>query len=230
VPALAESVSQHPWAWLAILAMGVYHGLNPGMGWLFAVSNGLQLRRGQAVFAALLPIAFGHLVAMAVALLPFVVVAAYVGRLVIIRAVAGVVLLAFGLYKLVFQRHPRFLVRIGPSHLALWSFLMATAHGAGLMLVPVALSLCESGPAPHSAHDALAEIAARSVGLTVLAASAHTIAMVATGGAIAWIVYRYLGLELLRRAWFNLDLLWAALLIVVGIVSLVTVGWGALAT
>jgi hypothetical protein len=214
---LAESIGQHPWAWLAILAMGAYHGLNPGMGWLFAVSNGLQLRRGNAVLAALPPIALGHLVAMGVALLPFALVAAYVDRLAIIRVLAGVALLAFGAYKLWSQRHPRFLVRIGPSHLVLWSFLLATAHGAGLMLVPVVLGLCT---AAGGEHQAFAEVAASSVGLSLLAAGAHTAAMVATGGALAWIVYRYVGVGILRRAWFNLDLLWAVLLIVAGGISL----------
>ena len=213
----AQSIGEHPWAWLAILAMGAYHGLNPGMGWLFAVSNGLQSRRGNAVFAALPPIALGHLVAMGVALLPFALVAAYVDRLATIRVLAGAALLALGVYRLWSQRHPRFLVRIGPSHLVLWSFLLATAHGAGLMLVPVVLGLCTgAGGAP----DALAEVTVNSVGLSLLAAGAHTAAMVATGGALAWIVYRYVGVGILRRSWINLDLLWAVLLIAAGALSL----------
>jgi hypothetical protein len=220
VEALAQSLARHPWSWLAILAMGVYHGVNPAMGWLFAVSNGLQARRGQAVLAALPPIALGHLIAMAVALLPFTLVAAYLDRLAWVQALAGGMLVAFGAYKLVRQRHPRFLARIKPSHLVLWSFLMATAHGAGLMLVPVVLGLCKSLPDAHGGHEALAVIAASSTGLSLLAAALHTIAMLATGGAIAWVVYRYVGLRLLGRAWFNLDLLWALLLIAVGLASL----------
>jgi len=218
VQALAESIRLHPAAWLTILAMGAYHGLNPGMGWLLAVSNGLQARQGRAVFAALPPIAFGHLVAMAAALLPFALVAAYIDGLAIIRVVAGATLLVFGIYKLLSQRHPRFLVRVGPSQLALWSFLMATAHGAGLMLVPVVLGLCTAALGDHSSFSVVAE---RNAGLGLLAVCAHTASMVATGGAIGWIVYRYLGLDLLRRSWFNLDLLWAVLLILVGIVSLI---------
>jgi hypothetical protein len=208
VAGLAGSLAQHPWAWLAIVGLGAYHGLNPGMGWLFAVSNGMQLRR------ALPPIALGHLLAMAAALLPFTLLGLYVEQLTAIRIVAGLILVAFGIYKLVNQRHPRFLTRIGPSHLTLWSFLMATAHGAGLMLVPVVLGLCVG------AHEALAEVARDDLTVTLVAAAVHSAAMVLTGGVIAWIVYRYVGLGSLRRAWFNLDLLWAVLLIVVGLIAL----------
>ncbi|MCG6951914.1 MAG: hypothetical protein LJE90_06030 [Betaproteobacteria bacterium] len=214
---LAGSLAQHPWAWLAIVGLGAYHGLNPGMGWLFAVSNGMQLRRASGVWRALPPIALGHLLAMAAALLPFTLLGLYVEQLTAIRIVAGLILVAFGIYKLVNQRHPRFLTRIGPSHLTLWSFLMATAHGAGLMLVPVVLGLCVGA---RGAHEALAEVARDDLTVTLVAAAVHSAAMVLTGGVIAWIVYRYVGLGSLRRAWFNLDLLWAVLLIVVGLIAL----------
>lgn len=223
--ALAESVGQHPWAWLAIVGLGTYHGLNPGMGWLFAVSNGMQTRRASGVWLALPPIAVGHLFAMAVALLPFTLLGLYVEQLKAIRVAAGLILIAFGVYKLVNQRHPRFLVRIGPSHLTLWSFLMATAHGAGLMLVPVVLGLCTGARGTHGAHEALSEVARGDLGITLVAAFVHSLAMVLTGGAIAWIVYRYIGLGPLRRAWFNLDLLWAVLLIVVGAIALGATLW-----
>ena len=213
---LAESIGQHAWAWSAIVALGAYHGLNPGMGWLFAASNGMQARRASGVFLALPPIALGHLLAMAAALLPFTLVSVYLDRLDLIRSAAGLLLVGFGVYKLLAQRHPRFLARIGPSHLALWSFLMATAHGAGLMLVPVVLGLCTDARAAHGGHQALVELAVGSLGLTLLATTVHTGAMILTGGAIAWLVYRYIGLGLLRRAWVNLDLLWAVLLIAVG--------------
>jgi hypothetical protein len=133
-------------SWLLVLALGVYHGINPGMGWLLAVSNGMQERRGAAVFRALLPIGAGHFLAMAAALLPFALLTAYVSQVRLIGIAAGLALIGFGLYKLVRKRHPRFLARIKPAHLLLWSFLMATAHGAGLMLLPVYLRLC--GPAP----------------------------------------------------------------------------------
>ena len=217
---MAESLSQHPWAWLAIVGLGAYHGLNPGMGWLFAVSNGMQARRASAVFLALPPIAFGHFLAMAAALLPFALLGFYVEQLNVIRSAAGLILVLFGVYKLASQRHPRFLARIGPSHLTLWSFLMATAHGAGLMLVPVVLGLSADTHGAHRGHYALFELARGDLKLTLIAATVHTVAMVLAGGAIAWVVYRYVGLRLLRRSWLNLDLLWAVLLIVVGGIAL----------
>ncbi len=211
-----QSLGQHAWAWLAIVALGAYHGMNPGMGWLFAVSNGMQARRSSAVARALPPIAFGHFLAMATALLPFALLGLYLEWLGGLRAATGALLVVFGLYKLVARRHPRYLARIGPSHLTLWSFLVATAHGAGLMLVPVVLGLCATTSGAQSGHRALLELARASLGIALLAATVHTLAMALAGGAIAWAVYRYVGLALLRRSWFNLDLLWAALLIVVG--------------
>jgi hypothetical protein len=220
VHGLAESLGHHPWAWLAIVSLGAYHGLNPGMGWLFAVSNGMQVRRASGVFLALPSIALGHFLAMAAALLPFTLLGFYVERLGLIRTAAGLLLVLFGVYKLFSQRHPRFLARIGPSHLTLWSFLMATAHGAGLMLVPVVLGLGGDGHAAHGGHPALLELARGELMPTLLAATVHTVVMVMTGGAIAWVVYRYLGLGLLRRSWLNLDLFWAVLLIVVGGIAL----------
>jgi hypothetical protein len=221
VQGLLESFGEHLWAWAAIVGLGAYHGLNPGMGWLFAVSNGMQLRQGKAVFTALPPIACGHLLAMAAVLLPFALIAVYVERASYVRVAAGVLLVGFGVYKLFRQRHPRFLARIGPSHLVLWSFLMATAHGAGLMLAPAVLQLCVARAGDGHEHVALTEIARGGLGVTLTAATTHTIAMVLTGGAIAWGVYRYVGLGLLRRSWVNLDLLWAGLLIIVGGVALI---------
>jgi len=223
---LADSLAQHPWAWLAIVGLGAYHGLNPAMGWLFAVSNAMQARRPGAVFLALPPIALGHFLAMAAALLPFAMLGVYLDRLNEIRAGAGVILVAFGVAKLVWQRHPRFLARIGPSHLTLWSFMMATAHGAGLMLVPAVLGLCGGS----GGHEALRQIARDDAGLTLAAATTHTVAMVLAGGAIAWTVYRFVGLRFLRRSWFNLDLLWAVLLIVAGALALALAYWESSAT
>ena len=217
---LAESLGQHPWAWLAVVALGAYHGLNPGMGWLFAVSNGMQARRADGVLFALPPIAFGHFLAMLVVLLPFTLFWMYLERVGEIRAAAGVLLVVFGVYKLLSQRHPRVLARIGPSHLAFWSFLMATAHGAGLMLVPVVLGLCTDAGGAHGGHQALLELASGSLEITLAAATVHTSVMALTGGTIAWVVYRYVGLGLLRRGWLNLDLLWAVLLIIVGGIAL----------
>jgi hypothetical protein len=217
VQGLAQSLGEHTWAWLAVLALGAYHGLNPGMGWLLAVSNGMHARRAQAVLLALPPIACGHFLAMAAALLPFALLGLYLGNIGAIRAAAGLLLLAIGVYKLLSPRHPRFLARVGPTRITWWSFLMATAHGAGLMLVPVVLGLCSDS---HDAHRALRELGGDSLGLSLAAAAAHTVAMVLTGGAIAWAVYRYVGVAFLRRSWVNFDLLWALLLVVVGALAL----------
>jgi hypothetical protein len=217
---LAESVARQPWAWLAVVGLGAYHGLNPGMGWLLAVSNGMQARQARGVLLALPPIALGHLLAMAAALLPFVMLAIYLEKLQGIRVAAGAVLVAFGAWKLLSRRHPRFLARVRPAHLTLWSFLMATAHGAGLMLVPVVLDLCGGGADADAHHQAVGDLADGNLGIALNAATAHTLAMLMTGGAIAWVVYRYVGLRLLSRAWLNVDLIWALLLVAVGALSL----------
>jgi hypothetical protein len=211
---------EHPGAWLAIVGLGCYHGINPGMGWLFAVSNGMQEKRGSAVFAALPPIAAGHVLAMAAVLLPFALVTVSLTQVRALGVVAGVALIAFGGYKLVNRRHPRFLVRVGPDRLVWWSFLMATAHGAGLMLLPVYLGLGMSHSG--SGHLAMAKVASAGMVSASLVAVVHTGAMLLIGGLIAWIVYRYLGLRLLQRAWFNLDLLWAGCLIAVGGIAVAT--------
>ncbi|MBX3605508.1 MAG: hypothetical protein KF788_09555 [Piscinibacter sp.] len=216
---MGDALGTQVWAWAAIAGLGAFHGLNPAMGWLFAVSAGLEARRGAAVFKALPPIAGGHFAAMAVALLPFALLGAYLERLTEIRLAAGALLIGFGVYRLLRQRHPRWLARIGPSRLALWSFLMATAHGAGLMLVPAVLVLC-GGTQGHTGHAALLAAAGNDLGLTVLAAALHTLVMMGVGGAIAWGVYRHLGLRFLNRSWFNLDLLWALMLIAAGGVAL----------
>lgn len=215
------NIADHPGAWLAIVGLGCYHGINPGMGWLFAVSNGMQEKRGSAVFAAVPPIAAGHVLAMVAVLLPFALVTVSLESVQALSLLAGFLLIGFGVYKLVNRRHPRFLARIGSEHLVLWSFLMATAHGAGLMLLPVYLGL---GPMSHgggSGHMAMAELASAGILSASLVALVHTGAMMLVGGLIAWIVYRYLGLRLLQRAWFNLDLVWAGCLIAVGGIAVV---------
>jgi hypothetical protein len=224
VGGLAASLGEHPGAWLAIIGLGCYHGLNPGMGWLFAVSNGMQARRGSAVFAALPPIAAGHCLAMAVVLLPFALLAVYVERVEQLGVFAGCLLVGFGIYKLINRRHPRFLARIGPAHLILWSFLMATAHGAGFMLVPVYLALGTEQHAGASAHAAMHPLGGSGIIAALLVALLHTAAMLLSGGLVAWVVYRYLGLKLLQRVWFNLDLLWAVSLIAVGGIALAAAG------
>jgi small neutral amino acid transporter SnatA (MarC family) len=215
-----------PELWLAVIALGAYHGLNPGMGWPLAVSNGMWARREQAVFATFLPLASGHFLAMAVVLLPFALFLAYLDWSQTIRIAAGGIVAAFGAYRLINRRHSRVAARLGPRHLTLWSFLTATAHGAGLMLAPIALGLCSgaSGIAPSSAieggHEAMSELIRSGIATSIAVSAVHTIAMVAAGATMAWIVYRWAGLKLLRNAWLNLESVWAASLVVTGLVSL----------
>jgi hypothetical protein len=219
------NVGFRPELWLAVIALGAYHGLNPGMGWPLAVSNGMWARRGQAVFATFVPLAGGHFLAMAAALLPFAFFLAYFDWSQTIRIAAGGAVAAFGVLKLVNRRHPRVVARLGPRHLTLWSFLTATAHGAGLMLAPIALGLCASGSdaAPSLSidrgHQAMSELMRSGIATSIAVSGVHTLAMVAAGGAMAWIVYRWAGLKLLRNAWLDLERVWAASLIVTGLVS-----------
>lgn len=194
--------------WLAVLAIGAYHGLNPAMGWPLAVANGLCARQGRAVFATVLPLAAGHLMAMAVVLLPFTLLSALLAWNGAIRLAAGLLLGAFGVWRLTDRRHPRFLARVKPTRLVWWSFLMATAHGAGLMLLPFAIGLCASGSAAAQLGFGL--------GAAVLVSIVHTAAMMCAGLAAAWVVFRYLGLRVLNRAWINLDAVWGASLVVAG--------------
>jgi hypothetical protein len=194
--------------WAAVVGLGIYHGLNPSMGWPLAVANGLAARRDRAVFATLVPLGAGHFGAMAALLLPFAVLGELLPWSQAIRVGAGVLLLAFGLWKLVDRRHPRALARVPPTRLAWWSFLMATAHGAGLMLLPFALGLCLPSRAlvPPGA----------GVGVALLVALVHTLAMIGSGLVVAWLVYRWLGLKALARGWLNLDTVWALSLLVAG--------------
>jgi hypothetical protein len=201
--------------WLAVLAIGAYHGLNPGMGWPLAVANGIAARRGVAVFTTLLPLAAGHLLAMAVLLLPFAALGAVLAWSGPIRLVAGLLLTAFGVWRLLDRRHPRFLARVKPTRLVWWSFLMATAHGAGLMLLPFAIGLCAAGSATANLGAGL--------GAAVLVAVVHTAAMLCSGLVAAWVVYRYLGLRVLNRAWVNLDAVWGASLVAAGGASIAMV-------
>jgi hypothetical protein len=213
--------------WLTIVAVGCYHGLNPAMGWPLAVANGMEARRAGAVFATLLPLGGGHFAAMAVALVPFAWLSSYVEWGQAIRLGAGALVLLFGIFKLIERRHPRALARIRPTQLAWWSFVMATAHGAGLMLVPFMLGLCVAAPAAEdrAAADAMADVghatvmsylAQSSVATAAAVAALHTLAMMAAGLTMAWAVYRYLGLPFLRRAWLNLDSIWGVSLVIAG--------------
>jgi hypothetical protein len=221
--------------WLAVVALGAWHGLNPAMGWPLAVAAGLSEKRDAAVFATALPLAAGHFLAMAALLLPFAAAGAALGASRELRVAAGTLVLAFGVLRLLRRRHPRVLARVPPTRLLLWSFLMASAHGAGFMLLPFALGLCsaDAGGTPTAPPigppvaglpaglpaDPLAGPLAGVAGAAGVAA-VHTAAMLATGLALAWFTYRVAGPGLLRRAWLDLDLAWGASLVLAGATSL----------
>jgi hypothetical protein len=207
------------WLWLAVIASGIYHGANPAMGWPLAVSAALMERSPRALLAALRPLAAGHLLATLVMLLPFALLIALVEWQRSLQIGAAVVVIAFGIFRLVNRRHPRALARIPPTQLLLWSFAVAVAHGAGLMLVPIYLGLC--GPADlDSGHEAAGTLVEANLGTAVLVAVVHALAMIAAGGCLAWLAYRYLGLKFVSRSWFNLETSWAVSLILVGTIAL----------
>jgi hypothetical protein len=206
--------------WLAVVASGLYHGINPGMGWPLAVSAGLMEKRPRALVAALWPLSVGHLSAVLLLMLPFALLVAVVAWQRPIQVGASVLVLGFGVFRLVNRRHPRALARIPPGQLALWSFAMAIAHGAGLMLVPIYLGLCR-GAELDQGHQATSTLINANIGMAIMVAIVHSTAMIAAGGVTAWLVFRYLGLRFLSRSWFNLDAVWAVSLILVGGVALV---------
>ena len=205
--------------WLAVVASGLYHGVNPGMGWPLAVSAGLMERSARALVAALWPLTVGHLLAMLLVILPFALLITFVEWQRPIQIGASLLVIGFGIFRFVDRRHPRVLVRIRPTQLGLWSFAVAIAHGAGLMLVPIYLGLCRAAD-PDRAHEAAGVLINASFGMAVLVSLIHSLAMIAAGGTSAWLVYRYLGLKFVSRSWFNLDATWAASLILVGALSL----------
>jgi hypothetical protein len=208
------------WPWLALLGLGAFHGINPGMGWLFAVALGLQERRRSAVWKALPPIAVGHALSVGIV----VAIVSLVHSSIPHRALswsAAAVLVGFGAYRLVRARHPRWVgMRVGFRDLTLWSFLMASAHGAGLMLVPVFLGTMPrdgSGEA-HASHTAGLNLLNHPL-LATAAVFVHTFGHLVVAGLVAMIVYEKLGVRILQRAWFNFDLAWAIALIVSGLVT-----------
>jgi hypothetical protein len=205
--------------WLAVVASGLYHGVNPGMGWPLAVSAGLMERRSRALVAALWPLTIGHVLAMLAVLLPFSLLFALVQWQRQIQIGASVLVIGFGALRLLHRRHPRALARIRPTQLGLWSFAVAIAHGAGLMLVPIYLGLCRAAD-PDSGHEAAGALINANLGMAVLVSLVHAAAMIAAGGFLAWLVYRYLGLKFMSRSWFNLDASFAFSLILVGALSL----------
>ena len=203
--------------WLMLL-LGAYHGLNPGMGWLFAVALGMQEQRSSAVARSLVPIAIGHALAIGVVVLT----ATFLGMtlpLVAIRYTVAAVLVGLGIFCLMRHWHPRWVrMQVGFRDLTVWSFLMASAHGAGLMVLPVLLGSttveAQGQMAGHKHLSATTPLAG------MFATGIHTIAYLAVTGAVAWVVYRKLGLALLRKAWINFDLVWASALVATGVVTL----------
>ena len=206
--------------WLLLL-LGAYHGINPGMGWLFAVALGMQEQRGSAVAKSLVPIALGHALAIGCV----VMIAAFLGTalpLVTIRYFVAALLVGLGIFTLVRHWHPRWVrMRVGFRDLTIWSFLMASAHGAGLMVLPLLLGSSRVEAQGYMAeHSHMHSAANPSAGL--LATGIHTAGYLAVTGIIAWVVYRKLGLALLRKTWFNFNLLWGAALIATGLFTLLT--------
>ncbi|MCT7378698.1 hypothetical protein [Chelativorans salis] len=209
--------------WLAVVASGLYHGVNPGMGWPLAVSAGLLDKRIGELFRALGLLAVGHFTAMIGILLPFGAMLTLIVWERQIRIAAGLIVIAAGIYLLINRRHPRALVRIPPAQLGLWSFAAATAHGAGLMLVPIYLGLCRAGEL-DTGHGAAIELMSGNLFTAVSVSVVHTSAMIVSGGVIAIAVYRWLGPKFISQSWFNLDIVWAVSLILVGGIGIASVG------
>jgi hypothetical protein len=197
----------------AVLGLGVFHGLNPAMGWLFAVALGLHRGSRAVVLQSLIPIAIGHALAIASVAAAVAALGLFLGGDVL-RGLAGSILVLWALYHALYgTRHrARVGMRAGFAGLLLWSFVMAGAHGAGLMVVPALMPLCLA---------AGVEIGSGPLAVSVLAVAVHTAAMLAIAGVIAVLVYDLIGVDFLRRGWFNLDRIWTAALVVTGIVLLV---------
>jgi hypothetical protein len=189
------------------------------MGWPLAVSAGLMERRSRALVAALWPLTAGHLLAMLVVILPFALLVALVQWQRQIQIGASLLVVGFGIFRFVHRRHPRVLARMRPTQLGLWSFVVAIAHGAGLMLVPIYLGLCRAADL-NRGHEAAGALIDANLGMAVLVSVAHSVTMIAAGGILAWLVYRYLGLKFVSQSWFNLDATWSSSLILVGALSL----------
>jgi hypothetical protein len=202
------------WPWIAVIGIGLFHGLNPAMGWLFAVALGLHRNSQRVVLLSLLPIAIGHAIAIGVALTAVLALGLVVEGVVLAR-IAAVAVIGFALWHALYGHRQR--VRVGMQTgllgLTLWSFLMASAHGAGLMLVPLMFPICGLGmPAASGSGAAVPALAA--LGL-------HTAAMLAAIAVISIAVYNWIGVAFLRRGWINLDLVWVGALLICGIVLLV---------
>ena len=208
-------MSEQLGVWSTLFLLGAYHGINPGMGWLFAVARGMQEHRARAVAWSLPPIALGH--ALSIGAVVLIAGLAQVALpLLYIRIGVAVALMGLGIYKLIRSRHFRWGgMQVGFRELTIWSFLMASAHGAGLMVLPVVLA------GPHAHHHIASQGAAfQGAAGGVWATLIHTLGYFTVTTAVALLVYRKFGLAMLRRSWFNLDLIWAIALVVTGLVAL----------
>ena len=216
--------------WLGLIALGLFHGLNPAMGWLFSVSLALQRQRPSQLLTATGYIAVGHLLSLVVIMAALLAVGAFL-PLQWVRLAAGAILLGFGIYRiLLYYRHPRWVgMNIGGRDLIIWSFLMATAHGAGLMLAPLVLALTDrvaaSGVTGDLGEHGLFLSLTDAPAWWVLGLLTHTTVMLTAMLIAAAVVYYRVGLAFLRRGWINLDLLWAGSLALAG---LATLGWALL--
>jgi hypothetical protein len=215
----------HNWPWAVLALLGAYHGLNPAMGWLFALALGLQEKRRSAVIGALFPIALGHASAIALAILLLRFLQPFLPMNILKWSVAAI-LFTLGAYRIFRARHPQGCgMRASRKDLFVWSLLMASAHGAGLMLIPVLLAQPMLGMAPAMAETAPAVSQPLNASVVVLAVLVHTVSMLVVAGILALLffeTYENLGLRLLRHTWFNFDLLWAIALLVAGCAALLS--------
>ena len=210
------------WPWITLCLLGAYHGLNPGMGWLFALALGLQEKSRLVIFRALLPIALGHAVAISLVLIVLHFVQDTFSHRVV-RILVAVILFSLGGYRMFRSSHPRGArMRAGAKDLFLWSFLMASAHGAGLMLAPVVLAQPMLGM-DHSMHHAHEIPVTATPAVLAMAVVLHTLCLLLVAGALAllfFVSYEKFGLSLLQRTWLNFDLLWAIALLAAAVLAL----------
>jgi hypothetical protein len=203
------------WPWVAVFGLGLFHGINPAMGWLFAVALGLQEQKRAAVLRALPPMVLGHAFSIGVIIAAVLVARVSVPH-VTLKIAAAAILFAFGFYRLLRSRHPNWVgMRVGFGDLTLWSFIMASAHGAGLMLVPFFLG-SPTEHDPHGSHHATAFANFSAPSLLAASVAVHTLGYLLMTALIAIVVYEKLGVAILRRAWFNIDLVWMLALMITG--------------
>jgi hypothetical protein len=226
LPELGTLSSLGPW--LGLAALGTFHGLNPGMGWLFALALGLQRRSEWAIVRALVFITAGHAASVLLLASILFLMGAFV-PLRWVRLTSGSVLLVFGMYKLFrYYRHPRWVgMQVGARDLFMWSFLMASAHGAGLMLAPIILGMPMSVAASNQEdlvhHGEFINLSDTSM-VWGLGLGVHTMAMLLVMLPVALVVYKKVGLAFLRRGWINLDVLWGCALILAGVLTILLTG------